>query len=132
MFQEFLKVHEFDILLVQEVTYLTLHDLQGYDIRYNIGTSRRGTTFVAREGIGLGNVIRLPSGRAIGARFRDTWIMNIYAPSGTAKKHEREHFYSTELASLLMAAAPQLVIIAGDFVSFNARMPLGHSTTVVP
>jgi len=67
----------------------------GYEAHYNMGTSRRGTAIVAREGIELENIIRLPSGGAIGARFRDTWIMNIYAPSGTAKRHEREHFYST-------------------------------------
>jgi exonuclease III len=90
MLQEFIRVHEIDILLVQEVTQIILQDLLGYDTHYNIGTvtARRGTAIFAREGIRLENIIRLPSGRAIGARFRDTWIMNIYAPSGTAKRHE--------------------------------------------
>ena len=98
MLQEFIRVHELDILLVQEFAQIILQDHLSYDIQYNIATSKRGTAIVAKEGIKLENIIRLPSGRAIGARFRDTWIMNIYAPSGTAKRHEREHFYSTELA----------------------------------
>jgi len=114
MLREFIRVHEIDILLVQEVTQMILQDFLGYDTHYNIGTSRRGTAIVAREGIRLENIIRLPTSRAIGARFRDIWIMNIYAPPGTAKRHEREHFYSTELAYLL-TAAPQLVVMGGDF-----------------
>jgi exonuclease III len=99
MLMEFIKVHEIDILLVHEVNKI-IQDLFGYESHYNIGTSKTGTAIVARGGIRLEN-IRLPPGRAIGAGFRDTWIINIYAPSGTAKRHEREHFYSTELAYLL-------------------------------
>jgi hypothetical protein len=72
MLMEFIKVHEIDILLVQEVTKMIQQDLFGYEVHYNIGTSKRGTAVVAREGIRLENNIRLPSGRANGARFRDT------------------------------------------------------------
>jgi exonuclease III len=111
---EFILVHEIDILLVQEVTKMIQQDLFGYEIHYNIGTSKRGTAIVTREGIRLENIIRLPSGRAIGARFRDTWIINIYAPSGPAKRHEREHFYSTDLAYLL-TTEPQCIVMGGDF-----------------
>ena len=114
MLQEFIRVHELDILLVQEFAQIILQDHLSYDIQYNIATSKRGTAIVAREGIRLANIIRLPSGRAIGASLRDTLIMNIYVPSGTAKRHEREHFYSTELAYLLTAAS-QLVLMGGDF-----------------
>ena len=114
MLMEFIKVHEIDILLVQEVTNMIKQDLFGYETHYNIGTSKRGMAIVAREGIKLENIIRLPSGRAIGARFRDTWIINIYAPSGTEKRHEREHFYSTELAYLL-TTEPQFIVMGGDF-----------------
>jgi len=114
MLMEFIKVHEIDNLLVQEVTNMIQEDLFGYEIHYNIGTSKRGTASFAIEGIRLENIIRLRSGRAIGARFRDTWIINIYAPSGTGKRHEREHFYSTELAYLL-TTEPQFIVMRGDF-----------------
>jgi exonuclease III len=67
MFMKFIKVHEIDILLVQEVTRMIQQDLFGYEIHYNIGTSKRGTAIVAKDGIRLENIIRLPSGRAIGA-----------------------------------------------------------------
>jgi exonuclease III len=109
MLVEFIKYHEIDILLVQEVTKM-IQDFFGYEIHYNIGTSKKGTAIVAREGIRLENIIRLPSGRAIGARFRDTWIINIHAPSGTTKRHEREHFSSTEMAYLLTTETQCIVM----------------------
>jgi exonuclease III len=72
MLMEFIKVHEIDILLVQEVTTMIQHEPFGYEIHYNIGTSKRGTAIVAREGIRLESIIRLTSKRDIGVRFRDT------------------------------------------------------------
>jgi hypothetical protein len=115
MLVEFIKVHEIDILLVQEVTKM-IQDIFGYEIHCTIGTTKSCVAIVAREGIRLENIIRLQSGRAIGAIFRDTWIINIYAPSGPAKRHEREHFYSTELAYLL-TTEPQCTVMGGDFNS---------------
>jgi hypothetical protein len=70
--QEFIRVHEIDILLVQEVTQIILQDLLGYNTHYNIGTARRGTAIFTREGIRLENIIQLLSDCAIGARFCDT------------------------------------------------------------
>ena len=97
MLAEFLRTWEIDILLVQEVTQPVLHGIAGYTTQYNIGTSRRGTAIVARDGITLTNVTRLPSGMAITVRFQDLWIINVYAPSGTARRQESEIFYASEL-----------------------------------
>ena len=116
MLLEFIKAHDIDILLIQEVTNIIQQEIFGYEIHYNIGTTKSGTAIIAREGIRLDNIIRLPSGRAIGASFRNTWIINIYAPAGTAKRHEREHFYSTEL-SYLLTTEQQTMVMGGDFVS---------------
>ena len=52
---------------------------------------------MVKEGITLNDIKRIPSGRGIAAKFNGTWIVNIYAPSGTEKKQEREHFYNSEL-----------------------------------
>jgi exonuclease III len=119
MLMEFIKVHKIDILQLQEVTHMIKQDLFGYETQCNIGTSR-STAIVTREGISLGNIIRLPSGRAIGARFRDAWIMNIYAPSGTAMRHEREHFYTTELAYLLKTGT-QFIVMGENFICVLKR-----------
>jgi exonuclease III len=46
--------------------------------------------------------------------FNGTWFVNIYAPSGAAKKQERESFYNTDITYLLSATHSDL-ILAGDF-----------------
>jgi exonuclease III len=42
--------------------------------------------------ISLANVTRIPSGRAIAAKFQEMWIVNVYAPSGTARRQEGKYF----------------------------------------
>ena len=90
MLDALLRRQEIDILLVQEVTYHVLNDFQGYTTQYNIGANRCGTAIVERDGINLENIITSLPGRAMAAKFREVWIINLYAPSGTAMKHERE------------------------------------------
>jgi exonuclease III len=90
MLADILRLQEFDILVIQEVTKPVLHDICGYTRYYNMGVSIRGRALLTRDGISLENVSLLPSGRAIAAQFRDIWIINIYAPSETARKQVRE------------------------------------------
>jgi len=66
-----------DILLVQEVSYHILNDFQGYTTQYNTGTNRRGTAIVTRDGINLENIIMSLSGRAMAAKLREIWIINV-------------------------------------------------------
>lgn len=110
MLADFLRRWEIDVLLVQEVTQPVLHGFVGYNTYYNIGTSRRGTAVIAREGFHLTIVNRLPSGRAMSVRVRDICIINVYAPSGTARRQEREHFYASELPLLLTDSAQHIVM----------------------
>ena len=109
-----LRRQEIDILPVQEVTYHVLIDFQGYTTQYNIGANRRGTVIVARDRINLENIIMSPSGRAMAAKFRDIWIINVYAPSCTAMKQERERIFSCELPYLLTGKTGH-ILLGGDF-----------------
>ena len=90
MLDAFLRRQEIDILLVQEVTHHVLNDVRGYTMQYNIGLNRPATAIVARDGIYLENIIMIHSARATAAKFREMWVINVYAPSGTAMKQERE------------------------------------------
>ena len=56
----------------------------------------------------------IPSGRGVAAYLDDTCIIIIYAPSGTAKRTEREEFFNVDILGLLPLSPIQL-IIAGDF-----------------
>jgi hypothetical protein len=58
--------------------------------------------------------MRIPTGRGIAVKIEDTWILNIYAPSGTTRKAEREQFFNTEVTHI-MPTTHQRIILAGDF-----------------
>lgn len=67
MLEAFHRLQEIDILLVQEITHHVFHDIQGYTTQYNIGAYRRGTVFIAKDGIILENIQLIPSGHATAA-----------------------------------------------------------------
>jgi exonuclease III len=99
---------------MQEVTNPFTTGFQGYTIHYNIGTSRRGTANLTRDTIVITNLLRITSGRAIAASFGTLLIVNVYAPSGTSKRTEREAFFNNDL-SLLLGASSTDIIMGGDF-----------------
>jgi hypothetical protein len=85
-----------------------------YTAHMNKGTDGRGTTILAKDGLILTNIQRTPSGRGIAATLNGIWIVNIYAPSGSEKRREREAFYNEEVATLLPPTVTEM-ILAGDF-----------------
>ena len=109
---EFMRLQEIDILLVQEVTKPVLHNIYGYNTHYNIGTTMRG--IATRDSVSLENVTMLPSGRAIVAKFREIWIINLYAPSGTTRKQDRKKFHNNEV-SYIVATAGDHILLGGYF-----------------
>jgi len=48
------------------------------------------------------------------ASYQGIWLVNLYAPSGTANRQEREDFYNMELVYLLRSLPPTM-IVEGDF-----------------
>ena len=114
MLDALLRRHAIGILLVKEVTYHVLNDVQGYTTQYNIGANRRSTDIVARDGINLENIIMSPSGRAMAAKFRQIRIINVYVPSGSAMKQERGRFFNSELPYLLFGQTGH-ILLSGDF-----------------
>jgi exonuclease III len=99
---------------MQEVTQQFTTGFQGYTIHYNIGTSRRGTATLTRDSIVVTNISRIPSGRAMAATLGTVLIINVYAPSGTAKRSEREAFFNNNLP-LLLGSASDDILMEGDF-----------------
>ena len=76
----------------------------------------RGTAIITRDSISLENVTMLPSGRAIAAKFREIWIINIYTSSGKARKQDRENFYNNEVPYII-ATAGDHILLGGDYLN---------------
>jgi len=114
MFHHFVQRSDTDIMFLQEVTSAEILQIPGYVAHCNIGTEMRGTAMLVRENITLDNIVRAPSGRAMAAVFLGILLLNVYAPSGTSRKAEREEFYNLDLPPLLRSDVPHLMC-GGDF-----------------
>jgi len=67
----------------------------------------------ARETIKLSNMTGLPSGRGMAKYCRDVFTLNIYEPSFSSNKQERENF--TKWKSLAAFTAPKMIMGGADF-----------------
>jgi exonuclease III len=60
------------------------------------------------------DVRHTPTGRGITAHYENIQIVNIYAPSGSEKRRDRDKFFNTEVPQLL-SHTQQHILLAGDF-----------------
>lgn len=109
-----LHQNDVDIALLQEVALPDL-SLPGYNIINNT-TDALGTAIAIKEDIPYSNEIRTSDSRGIAVTIGHTKIINVYAPSGSQCKKEREIFFSQTIAPLFDQPAENL-IIGGDFNS---------------
>jgi exonuclease III len=114
MSESFIRLHNVDILLLQEVTLPLTLGLPHYQAYYNIGTTRRGTAIIVRDTLTITNIANLPSERAIAETLGTLLIVSIYAPSGSAKRLEREKCFNKELPSILGTHSGD-IFLGGDF-----------------
>jgi len=113
MLADFIQ-HDFDIIFTQEVTSTEVLHVRGYNVHLNIGASILGTAILATSTMLLTNITTLPSGRAIAADYKGIRLINVYEPSRTARRADREEFYTTELP-YLFHDGPTGILIGGEF-----------------
>jgi len=121
MLTDYIRRHGIDIVLLQEVIDPEILNMHGYEVYYNIGSETRGTAMVVRSDTMLTKINKTPSGRAIAAEYNGWHIINIYAPSGTAKRAEREQFYNVDVPQLIQTGHGDLIIGC----DFNCIINLG-------
>jgi exonuclease III len=114
MLENFLYIHEIDVICLQEITSTTVTKILNYTAHVNIGTEGRGTAILHKDCYTLTVIEKLPTGSGIIGTFNDLKILNVYAPSGSERKRERQEFFNTEVPRLLIHPHNTL-IIAGDF-----------------
>ena len=107
----FLRTLDIDIAFLQEVENEQLL-LPGYLVVSNVDHSRRGTAIALKEHIRFSNVEKSLDGRLIALRVQNTTLCNIYAPSGTALRSERERFFSTTLAYYLRHPTEHTLVLS--------------------
>jgi hypothetical protein len=114
MLLSFYPQHKTDILLLQEVTHEGFAARSGYTAHVNIGTDHRGTAILMRRPLSLERIDVLPSGRGLAGCYKATYVVNMYVPSGAARRAEREEFYHVHLPYLSWPI-PQHFLLGGYF-----------------
>jgi exonuclease III len=113
MHLEFIRRRDLDFVFLQEVTDPAIQTVTGCTTYLNIGANIRGTAILARHDFPLTNVNSLLTGRAIAGDYNDIRLVNVYSPTDTARRTDREHFFNSEVPALFYAAS-QSVLLGGD------------------
>ncbi|KAJ4440325.1 hypothetical protein ANN_08464 [Periplaneta americana] len=103
------------MLLLQEVNTENF-DFIGpeYDYVVNTGDENRGRAVIYRCGLAVDAIEKHPSGRVISMKVNNIQVLNVYLPSGTNHRQERENFLSKELPFFLRHRYDCL-LIGGDW-----------------
>jgi len=109
MLGQFFAKQEIDIILLLEVVLCSLESLRGYEAHINTGTNGRGTAIVAREGIPLKNVVRIPPGRGMAAELQGVGIVNI-CPIWCGKETRERNFFNIEPRHLLSTIPTKMIL----------------------
>jgi len=114
MLEDFLLRQDINFTLLQKVTHTKLDTFRRYTAYVNGGTDNSGTAILAKVGLTLYNIKRIPPRRGISAMFNGLWIINVYASSGALKRKEREEFFNVDVTHLIPPNNTEM-ILAGDF-----------------
>ena len=112
--QHFLNVYNVNILFLQEVSIEDFSQIYNYKAYVNVGTDHLETAILTKNSISFERVEMLPNGRGMSGVYHNTYFINVYAPSGTNKRKERNDFYQNELP-YLFRTLPSQYILGGDF-----------------
>jgi exonuclease III len=95
MLQDFVRTHDLNIVLVQEVTAPEVWTSLDMYHTSTMGPKWGGGRPSSRKNFPLTDIDLLPTGRATAAVFSGIRLINVYAPSGTTRRMERESFYNS-------------------------------------
>lgn len=114
-----------DIALLQEVSSPNILHITGYTAEINTDYKTRGTAILLKNHIQYNTVKMTSDFRGISLIVNDVTFINVYAPSGTNKRKEREHFFAAETTLLLNTTSH--LVMGGDFNTvLSSKDQTGH------
>ena len=119
-----------ELLFLQEVTcptneLLTRVTSLGYSAECNVDSlhpTRPGTAIVWKKSLKINEVNSIIERRAQFIKVGGESYVNVYAPSGSNNKKEREDFFTELFLHLLNKGEGKLPVISGDFNSVLAEI----------
>lgn len=114
MVREFLRNKSIDIACLQEVNQENLSWIFPYKYISNPGTNNRGTAIIYRSDFEVSDVLCDTEGRIISVDIANIRLINVYSPSGSQRKAERELFFAKDVP-IHFSLSNKPVILIGDF-----------------
>ena len=109
----FIRTMKLDIIFLQEVENENL-SIPGYNVVSNVDHARRGTAIALKERIKFSHIEKSLDGRLVALRVNNTTLCNVYAPSGTVFRAQRERLFNSTIAYYLRHRTEH-TILGGDF-----------------
>ena len=128
-----LSVENLDILLLQEIRMTSFEieaQLHGFCAVVNVdhsNPSSPGTAIVWRSHLPLVNVSSRVPCRLQTATIDSYMIMNIYAPSGSNRKKEREEFFRQDVFDAIQLDPDKPLICGGDYNAIIAPIDVENA-----
>ena len=117
---EFLRRNDPDLLCLQEVNLLQpeLSDMikpLRYNCYCNVTETGRGTAILWKETFIVTNQRTIVPDRLMSIDFGLYTLINVYGPSGRARRQDRADLYSTNLNLYLAGIRNRIKVLGGDF-----------------
>ncbi|XP_045027946.1 uncharacterized protein LOC123471107 [Daphnia magna] len=104
-----------DIVGLQEVAFHSCPIIESrYRLLANVGPNKNGTAILIRHGLDYSRLLLEPDGRLISIDVKCFTFINIYAPSGSHVKTERNNFLSQTVPAYTITTRLPFVLM-GDF-----------------
>ena len=110
MLDDFLHRHDVDITLLQEVTNGDRLVVKAVNPSLMSAHWGGGTAILHTLHLQLHKLKRIPTVRGIAAYLGNICLVNIYAPSGTASRTDRQDFFNTDVVELIPQGTTQLIL----------------------
>lgn len=108
----FVRSADLDVIFLQEVENVQL-ELPGFDLIFNVDERRRGTAIAVKQLLQYKNVHRSLDSRLISLLIGEVTFVNVYAPSGSQNRNNRESFFNSIVPFYLRTS--NYVVFGGDF-----------------
>ncbi|HEY9833652.1 MAG TPA: reverse transcriptase domain-containing protein, partial [Stenomitos sp.] len=106
---------DFDVIALQEITFHTCDVLEShFTLLSNMGPRKLGTAILIRKGVSYKRELLEPDGRLISIDVGSVTVINVYAPSGSANKEERNEFFRKTVPAYAATSKLPIVMMA-DF-----------------
>lgn len=124
----FVNRMELDVVLFQEVESENI-DLYGFEIVYNINHEKRGTAIAYKAHFQCTDIERSIDSRVIKIKLNNNVVIcNIYAPSGSNNRSNREYFFN-EIVPYYLRGSNEFLILGGDFNCVETAKDSSNSNT---